>query len=307
LDTSVSNVASRRIATAKHNLPTNQVPGLYHKRVGDVVLTAAHDGYFDAPPEFFTAIDAADVEELLLRAHRPKLARLPINSFVVNDQGRLTLIDTGCGASMGPTLGKLAESLKAAGIAPEDIATVLVTHIHPDHTNGLVNADGAAMFPNAEVVVHEAEFRFWLDEENRSRAPEQMKDFFDSAVRAFGPYRDRIRQFTQGEVLPGIEAVPLYGHTPGHTGFLIHSSGDQLLVWGDVVHSLAVQLPRPEASFASDVDQTIAADTRKKILDRASADRLQVTGMHLDFPGFGYVDKTVTGYSFVPETWSPTL
>ena len=294
------------MSTNGETLNDLQAPAVYRRRVGDAVITALSDGYFDMPFDFFPTLSAEDGERLLVQARRPSPPRIQVNAFLIEASGRTILVDTGCGGHLGPTVNKLRGNLAAAGVAEAAIDTVLCTHIHPDHTNGLVDGDGGAVFANAEVVVHEAEAAFWLSEEQMGRAPDALKPQFQWAMSAFAPYKGRVRQFRQGEVLPGVEAVPLYGHTPGHSGYVVHSGGHSLLIWGDAVHSIGIQSVRPEISFAADVDQAAARETRLRLFDQVAADKLMVTGMHLEFPGFGYLTRSGESFRYDAEPWSPT-
>jgi glyoxylase-like metal-dependent hydrolase (beta-lactamase superfamily II) len=210
------------------------------------------------------------------------------------------LVDTGCGAHLGPTVGRLQGNLAAAGVDGGSIDAILCTQIHPDHTNGLVDSCGEAVFPNAEVHVHHADAAFWLSDENRAKAPDELKIQFDWAKAAFAPYRDRVRLIAPGEVLPGVEAIGLPGHTPGHCGYVVHGDGEALLIWGDAVHSISIQAARPEVTFATDGDADAARDTRLRLFDQVATDRLLITGMHLEFPGFGHLTRDAHRFRYEP-------
>jgi len=283
----------RRVTT-----PTaDEVPaGAYRRRIGEITVTALRDGHFDLPLAYFSGLEAAESERLLRSASRAVPPRIDVNAFLIEADGRRILVDTGCGSKLGPTVNQLRQNLAAQNVSEASIDTVLCTHIHPDHTNGLIDESGAPVFSNAEVVVHEAELEFWLSNAQMEKAPVALRPQFAWAMEAFAPYQDRIRTFRQGNIASGIDAVPLYGHTPGHSGFLIHSGKEQLLVWADCVHSIAIQAAHPEVSFAADVDPDAARSTRQRLFDQVTTDRLLVTGMHLEFPGFGYLVRA--GQSF---------
>jgi glyoxylase-like metal-dependent hydrolase (beta-lactamase superfamily II) len=292
--------------------PTQQTPGVQHFGIGDVVVTALNDGMLgDDTFNFFdvvTNLPKPEAEALHHAAFRAVPPRLVVNAFLLHLADRLVLVDSGCGANMGPTLGRLAGNLAAVGVKPEDIDTILVTHLHPDHVGGLVDGAGQPVFPKAELVVHQADATYWSDEAVLSQAPEgQEKQFVLLSRATLAAYRDRTRTVTGGEPVPGITVVPAPGHTPGHTGWLIASGGDSLLIWGDIVHLPGLQFAHPEAGMAFDVDGAQAIATRKRIMDMAATDRLRVTGMHLDFPGFGHVVRAGGAYAFVPEPWSDGL
>src|SRR5262249_34402026 len=205
------------------------------------------------------------------------------------------------GVAMGPSLGQLPNNLRALGIAPESIDTVLLTHIHPDHALGLVDASGRAVFPNAELIVRDAEAAFWLNRDPAPGASERVRRNIDKGKAACAPYRERMRPVRAGEGLPGVSAVALPGHTPGHTGWLVHEGDDGVLVWGDIVHLPSVQVPRPDAALVFDVDPAQARATRQRTFDCVAADRLRVAGAHMDFPGFGFIVREGARYRFEPE------
>jgi glyoxylase-like metal-dependent hydrolase (beta-lactamase superfamily II) len=145
------------------------------------------------------------------------------------------------------------------------------------------------------------------NDENRAKAPDQLKIQFDWAKAAFGPYHDRTHLISPGEVLPGMEAIALPGHTPGHCGYVVHSDGESMLIWGDAVHSITIQTARPEVTFAADVNGAAARETRLRLFDQVATDRLLITGMHVEFPGFGYLTRDANRFHHEPEPWSATL
>ncbi len=276
-------------------------PTFYRRRVGSMTVTALSDGYFDLPFGVFQGLDQAEGEALLRSAHRPSPPRIQVNAFLVEEPGRRILVDTGCGAYLGPTVNRLQDNLGAAGVDGPSVNAVLCTHIHPDHTNGLVDRAGEPVFPNAQVYVHKADAAFWLNDENRAKAPDELKIQFDWAKEAFAPYRDRLHLISPGEVLPGVEGIGLPGHTPGHCGYVVHSDGEALLIWGDAVHSISIQTARPEVTFAADVNGEAARETRLRLFDQVATDRLLITGMHVEFPGFGYLTRDGNRFRYEPE------
>jgi glyoxylase-like metal-dependent hydrolase (beta-lactamase superfamily II) len=284
-----------------------QSPAFYRRQIGSMVVTALSDGYFDLAFDVFRALDPAEGEALLRSAHRPSPPRIQVNAFLIEAAGKKILVDTGCGAHLGPTVNRLRENLAAADVDCTSIDAVLCTHLHPDHTNGLVHGGGEPVFPNAEVYVHKADFAFWLNDENRTKAPHQLKIQFDWARQALAPYTNRLHLIGPGEVLPGIEAIELLGHTPGHCGYLVHSDGQSLLIWGDAVHSMSIQTARPEVTFMADIDEAAARETRLRLFDQVVTDRLLITGMHLEFPGFGYLTRDAHRFRYEPEPWSPIV
>jgi glyoxylase-like metal-dependent hydrolase (beta-lactamase superfamily II) len=289
-------------------VPQQQTPGIYHRRVGDIVVTALSDGYLDGSIDVLKNITPDDARQILGDNFRPA-RRTPVNAFLVYSAGRLALIETGSGNYLLPTAGKLMENVKAAGVDPADIESVLLTHMHPDHSAGLGDMKtGKRYYPNAELVMHENEPKHWFDDAKMSAAPERAQRlYFQAGREQVLPYKDRWRLFKQGEVFPGITAIPRHGHTPGHTTFLISSGNDQLLIWGDTVHVPEVQTARPEVCMEFDTDADAAAASRRKVFDMVATDKLRVTGMHLHFPGFAHLVRRGQGYQLIPDAWEQAL
>ncbi|MFM9847720.1 MAG: MBL fold metallo-hydrolase [Hyphomicrobiaceae bacterium] len=285
-----------------------QIPPVYHHRVGDIQVTALSDGTLERSLDLLRSVTVDEAQKLLADAFRPGVV-ISVNAFVLRSNGRTILIETGSGKYLGASAGHLLSNMAAAGIDPTAVDTVLLTHMHPDHSAGLTDmTTGKAHFPNAELVVHENEPRHWDDDAAMARGTERQKLlFFQQARDQMAPYRDRMRTFRQGEVAPGVTAIPCHGHTPGHSGFLVSSGGHQLLVWGDMVHIPEVQIPRPEVTIDFDTDPQSAAASRKRIFDMAASERLLVTGMHLHFPGFGHLSRHGNGYAFHPQAWQQIL
>lgn len=282
------------------------LPGVLRWSIGDLTVTVLNDGFFGAPLSgLVTGVPVEEAAALQAAGFRPEKPLITLNAFLVTGPGRKPiLIDTGYGVfAPVDTLARVPAALAAAGVRPEEIETVLITHLHPDHAGGLLTEDGRARYPNAEIVLHADEAAHWLPDEALSRAPDGAKPYFENARKAVSPYGERTRRHTGGEVAPGITAVPLPGHTPGHTGFRITSGGKSLLMWTDVIHLPAIQFKRPEAGVAFDVDGDQARAARKRILDEVASERTLIAGSHLEFPALGHVARDGSGYSFVPELW----
>ena len=265
------------------------------RMVGDIEVAAVYDGPHQVPIGFISGVE--HVECRRLAGVTGDVLPLSVNCFLIRTGGKPILVDTGGGTTMG-TLGLLPTNLRAAGVAPDDVEQILLTHLHRDHSNGLIDAAAAAAFPRAEVSLHEEEARFYLDREFTDADPERWRNGAAEARRNLAPYRGRIRRFRDGEVFPGITATLLPGHTPGHTGFLVQSGGERLLIWGDIVHLPRIQVPHPEAALAFDVDLEMARATRRRTFDRVAQERLCVAGAHLDYPGFGTIVRGGGGYRF---------
>jgi glyoxylase-like metal-dependent hydrolase (beta-lactamase superfamily II) len=288
--------------------PTQQIPGVYHRRIGDIVVTAISDGYLDGNLDVMRNVDLDKADQLLRDAFRP-VRRTNVNAFLIHSKGRLAIVDTGSGNYLQPTAGFVQRNLAAAGIDPKSIDTVLLTHMHPDHSAGLTDmSNGQRLFPNAELVMHENEPAHWFDDGPMAKADERSKKLYFLAGREqVAPYKDRTRLFRQGEVFPGVTAVPSLGHTPGHTAFLVASGNDQLMIWGDTVHVPEVQTAFPDAGMAFDTDLAAAAAARRRMFDRVSADGILVAGMHLHFPSFSRLARRGDAYALVPEAWTHSL
>jgi glyoxylase-like metal-dependent hydrolase (beta-lactamase superfamily II) len=287
------------------SVPSSQISGVYHRRIGDIVVTALSDGYLDGTVEVMQNIAPAEAERMLAERFRPG-RRTSVNCYLVYSAGRLALIETGSGDYLLPTAGKLQQNLKAAGVNPADIETVILTHMHPDHSAGLTNPKtGEKFFPNAELVVHENEPRHWQDDGAMSRADERARTlYFQCAREQMAPYHNQMRRYRgEVEVFPGVTSVPMHGHTPGHSGYRIASGGRSLLIWGDIIHVPEVQVPRPEVTMAFDTDPQAAAATRRRVFDMVTANRQLIAGMHVHFPGFAHLVKQGDGYLMLPEPW----
>lgn len=285
-----------------------QVPAFYRHSVGEFEVIALNDGVLELSPSLYPAADQAEAKERLASAHRLREGvPTAVNAYAVNTGEALVLIDTGTASAMGPTLGKLPANLTAAGIEPATVDTVFITHLHPDHANGLIDAQGQAVFANAELVLTEKEYAFWHDDGMLAKAPDGAKPFFLAARSAVKPYASRIRKITEGEIAPGLTALPAPGHTPGHTMVRVTSGKDALLIWGDIVHTAALQFAHPEWAISFDTDMNEAITTRKKVFDQVASDGVMIAGMHLDFPGIGHISRTKEGYDYHPAFWSPTL
>lgn len=296
----------------RHPRPTRQVPGVYHRPCGDILVTALNDGTFGKGIDFFDYV-ADTPKDTLVAMHRTAYRDVPpliaVNAFLLHMSDSLVLVDSGGGTVFGPDLGLLAGNLAAVGVRPEDIDTILMTHLHPDHVGGLTDSAAGAVFPNAELIVHASEQTYWSDPGVLANATgDQAKQWIQLTLATLAAYRGRTRLITKGEVLPGITAMPAPGHTPGHTGWLVTSGGESLLIWGDLVHLQGIQFMYPEAGMSSvDVDSAQAITTRRRIMDMAAADQLRVAGMHLDFPCFGHVARAGDHFAFVPDPWHSFL
>ena len=284
--------------------PAQQIPGVYHRKIGEIVVSSISDGFIDGSMDVMRNVDLGRARSLLAAAFRPA-RRTSVNTFLISSKGRRALIDTGSGNYMGANAGWVQQNLKAAGIDPGSIDTVLLTHMHPDHSAGLTDMKtGQRLFPNAELVMHENELPHWLDDGAMAKADERSrKMFFEAGREQVAPYKDRTRLFKEGEVFPGVVAIPSHGHTPGHTAYMVESGKDQLMIWGDTVHVPEVQTAVPEAGMAFDTDLDAARAARWRMFDRCAADRLLVAGMHLHFPAYHHLVRDGQAFRLIPEAW----
>lgn len=289
--------------------PDKQIPAVYRRRIGDIVVTALSDGAAVRDHTMMQGVPADQAAGYLADAFRDAFV-LSINAFLIHAQGQLALIDTGSGTYLGPDAGHLMANLSAAGVRPGEIDTILLTHMHPDHSAGLTDrATGQAVFPNAELVVHENEPKHWFDDAAMARGTDREKALmFQQARDQTRPYLDRMRRISgEEEVFPGVTALPCPGHTPGHTAYRIASAGRSLLIWGDIVHIPEVQVRRPDVTMVVDVDPHMAAASRRRVFDMVASERLLVTGMHLHYPGFGHIARDGDAYRFAPEPWAQNI
>jgi glyoxylase-like metal-dependent hydrolase (beta-lactamase superfamily II) len=266
--------------------------------VGRLEVRAFNDGILKTSLDLVIGMERALAESLAGPTDNGSFF-IPVNNFVFERDGKIILIDAGAGNTMQKTLGKLPENLRAGGIAPEAITHILLTHIHPDHANGLVDDEGRAHYPNAELLVHETEMDFWLGE-SLPGENENTKRMHARARIDLAPYHDRIRRVRSGEEVFGCTALLAAGHTPGHTVWRIDGGGAAFISWGDIVHFSAIQISHPETPLTYDLDPDRAVMARKRILDMAASERLMVAGAHVNAPGFGHVVRKGLSYAFEP-------
>ncbi|XAH26121.1 MBL fold metallo-hydrolase [Xylophilus sp. GW821-FHT01B05] len=296
-------------AQAAAPMQHKQAPGFYRAMIGGYEVTALHDGGAGIDSSLLHG-DPALIQSLLARSFQndPKNVSATVQGYLVNTGSKLVLIDAGAGGHWGgPALGKLVQNLKASGYKPEQVDLVLLTHLHADHAGGIYK-DGKRVFANATVMMKKADADFWLSKEIMAKAPEEAKIFFTVAQDAAAPYiaAGKWKPYeSMDAIVPGITPYAIPGHTPGHTGYTISSKGESLLVWGDVAHVGAVQMPHPEVSIVFDSDSESAVKTREALLVTLAADKTMIAAAHMPFPGLGRVrkDDTGAGYDWVPATF----
>jgi glyoxylase-like metal-dependent hydrolase (beta-lactamase superfamily II) len=282
----------------------DQVPGFYRMKVGDLEVTALLDGGATFDPHWLTAKKVTMDRVARALKEDPQLLDTGDTGFLVNTGRQLILVDAGAGTWFGGgALGRLVESLRSAGYAPEQVDRVLLTHLHSDHIGGLTTQDGQRVFPNADVFVSKAENDFWLSPEIAAKAAKDAQPFFQSAQAIAAPYiqAGKWHTFSDSDVLvDGLELVSLHGHTPGHSGYEFSSNGRKILFWGDIIHQQLVQLSHPDITVVFDIDHAAAAATRNKLLPTLAREGVLIAGPHMPFPGVGRLRKEANGYVWAP-------
>ena len=284
-----------------------QAPGYYRVMLGEFEVTALSDGTVALPVDtLLTHTTKAKSDATLERNFLKSPVETSVNAYLVNTGAKLVLIDTGAAGLFGPTLGRLAESLKAAGYQPEQVDEIYITHMHPDHVGGLMAGDKMA-FANAVVRADQRDADFWLSPANLDKAPADTKGFFQGAMASLNAYvaAGKFKPFNgDTDLAPGIRAMATPGHTPGHSVYVVESGGQKLVLWGDLMHVAAVQFPEPSVTIAFDTDSKSAATQRKRAYADAAKQGYLVGSAHLSFPGFGHLRAEGKGYAFVPLNYS---
>lgn len=303
-------------ARAAAPLAGKQNAGWYRYKVGEFEVTAVVDGqnanplgdaYVSNTPKDTVA---KDLEAQFLPKDKVIHTYTPA---VINTGSKLVAIDSGLGlgtfAQSKGALGQYQNNLKASGIDASAIDVVIISHFHGDHINGLIGPDNKPMFPNAEIMVPETEWNFWMDESNVSKLPEVAKGQMANPKRVFGALGNKVTKYgDKKELVPGVTSIATPGHTPGHYSHIVSSGSSTLLVQADVTAGAAALFVRnPDWQFVFDTDKADAVATRKKIYDMLATDKMMVQGYHLAFPGVGYVEKSGNGYRLVPATWNPSI
>lgn len=288
-----------------------QAPGFVRFRVGDYVLTMLSDGQLSLPARTL----GANVPEATLRSYLKSVRlgsetqRAHLNLTLIDTGERVILVDAGAGPSFADAAGRIDESLKAAGYAPADIDLIVITHGHPDHVWGLLDDAGEQpRFAHAEYAINAAEWQFWTDETLADRLPEAQKAMARGARKSLTAVSGRTKRVQPAdEVAPGISLFDAPGHTPGHSGVMVESSDQRLLIVGDALTHPYISFEQPEWYFGFDMDGAQAAVSRKRILDMAASEDLRLALYHAPFPGVGRVGRLGAAYRFIPDSWDWTI
>lgn len=283
-----------------------QSAGFNKYKVGSIEAAGIADGVntFPLPDRFVVNQPREEVQKALAatKLGTEKLS-IPFNPFVFQNGSRVVLIDTGMGPAANektPAVGNTVKNLSAAGYDPSKITDVVISHFHGDHINGLLNGANPT-YPNAQLWVPAAEWKYWTDEGELSRAPDARKGAFANVKRIFADgLNNKVTQYEHGkEVVPGLTALATFGHTPGHTSFVLASGSDKLFIQSDVTNIPALFVANPGWHAMFDQDAKMAEETRRKTYDMVSAEKMRVQGFHFPFPSLGRIEKTATGYSLV--------
>ena len=297
--------ASGRIAFLPSAIAKESMEKGFHTfKAGDIEVTTVFDGVWekDHDPDFITNATVDETKAALKAAGLDdSKVVIPFTVTFVKLGGKTIMFDAGTGAQLSPKAGKLAANMTAAGIEPQSISTILVTHFHPDHIFGLMEKDtNAQVYPNAEIVVPAAELKFWTDPATSAKLPEGMQGLA-KRIQATLPTWKNVRQIDgEVEAVPGIRAVPAFGHTPGHTVYMLGSGKDQLMVLADLTNIPALFARHPNWHVSFDADAALAETNRRKFFDRVVTDKAIMTGYHYGVPGAGTMQKDGDGYAFVP-------
>lgn len=303
-------------ARAAAPLADGQAPGFYRYKLGDFQITAVTDGVNTYPiPEGFVAnASKTEVGAALAAAHLDgERISVPYTPVVINTGSRLIVIDTGTGEGNLKTsngaAGQFGRNLAAAGIKADDVDTVVISHFHGDHVNGLLLADGSPAFPKAEVLVPRIEWAFWMDDGEMSRAPKgRMEGLFRNNRRVFDALARKVTPYEwDREIVTGLLPVGTPGHTPGHTSYVVSSGASRVFVQSDVTNVPVLFARNPGWHLNFDQDGPMAEATRRRVYDMVSAENLPVQGFHYPFPSIANVEKTAGGYREIPRPWMPVI
>ena len=297
--------------TASPKLAKSQA-GFYRMKVGDFEIIALSDGTVPLPVfDLLTNIKPVEIERLLSDAYVKAPLDASVNAFLIKPPGnanKLIMVDAGSGELYGPTLNKLVAGLKAVGYEPEQITDILLTHIHTDHSGGLMDGD-RMVFPNAVVHADKREVEYWLTPANRDKSKgdkEQLIRLFREAAAKVKPYLDagKVKIFDgDTQLFPGIRSIAAPGHTPGHSFYALESKGEKIVFWGDIMHVAEVQFPNPAVTIMFDSDPNAAAAQRKKAFADAEKNGYWIAPAHISFPGIGHLRAEGSGYKWIPISY----
>jgi glyoxylase-like metal-dependent hydrolase (beta-lactamase superfamily II) len=284
-------------------LPKNvmALAGPYAFKQGAYDITVVSDGTLIFPASIVAPeAKPEDLAKLLGAMMQGDKAQFEASPLLLKSGSDVVLMDTGSGGGFQPTAGKIAESLKAAGVEASAITKVIFTHAHPDHCWGTLGADGKPIFGNATFHMAETEWNFWMAPDLASKMPKDMEGMVKTTQAQLAGFKDKVSMFKTGaEVLPGINVLDTSGHTPGHVSFEL-AGGDGMIITGDAITNPLVFFPHPDWKFGFDADHATAIANRKKLLDMASSGKKKLLGYHWPYPGIGMAEARDGAYTYVP-------
>jgi glyoxylase-like metal-dependent hydrolase (beta-lactamase superfamily II) len=297
---------------------TKQTASFYRYNVGTHQITVVNDGVtvLPRPDNYVANASKEEVSKAFADNYMPAdKATQSYSPIVVNTGSKLIVIDTGLGpATYESSKGKLGQfqtNLAAADIDRNNVDTVIISHFHGDHINGLLMADNKSAYPNAEIMVPSVEWNFWMDDGEMSKGMGNpvLEGNFKNARRVFDALGRKVTQYDAGkEIAPGITSVASPGHTPGHTSYIVVSGSEKLLVQVDITAGAAfLFVKNPEWQLLFEVDKPLAVQTRRKLYDMAIVENMPIQAFHAGFPGLVRVEKDGNGYRWVPTFWNPSL
>src|SRR5207245_3264737 len=292
------------VALAFAQKPADPAKAFVTYTVGAAEVTAIYDGIWEKPhdPAFVANASVEDVKAAMVKAGLPAdFVSIPFTVVVVKNGGKTVLCDSGTGGQVQPTAGKMMANMKSAGIDPASISTILISHFHPDHIFGLMEKEtNKPVFPNAEIIVSDVEYKFWTDPAVIDRLPEARKGLARRIQAVFPTWKNMRQVAGEPEVAPGIRFVSAPGHTPGHRAFHLASGSSQLMISNDAAYVPALVMANPGWHGQYDQDAVTAEATRRKLLERVIADKIMICGYHFPFPGAGTIAKDGAGYALTP-------
>lgn len=299
-------------AHAESSPQVKQVVGYFLQPVGNLKVTALFDGELGLPRSDLLGISSAKANQLFEENFVPvdehNQVVTDFSAYLVQTPTQNILVDAGTAKCFGPSLGHVPENLKKAGLQPEQIDTILITHAHPDHLCG-ITLDGKMVYPNAKVYLAKADVDYWTSAQNEAKASDFFKPLFKMTRDALKPYQQtgQLIAFSKTSFdVPNVELISTQGHTEGHSSYLIDGkNGQKFLGLGDVVHYAAVQFPYPEASYKPDTDAKRAIAVRKNIFEQAYQNHWWIGAAHVAFPGIGHIGKNAQGYQWIPAQYRP--
>ncbi|MCL1932893.1 MAG: MBL fold metallo-hydrolase [Candidatus Azobacteroides sp.] len=269
---------------------------IFSMKVGAGQLYLLSEGQRNGSPEILIGANPEIIKQYAPDNAFPSAT----NAFLWQVDGENFLFDTGYGK-------ELFNNLQSLEVKPEDIDAIFITHAHGDHIGGLLRNDQAA-FPKAAIYMSQSEYDYWTNDEIINQLPENNRGGFILAKKVVAAYKDHLHLFEPNAINPpydkelchGIKAIAAYGHTPGHTVFLLESGNDKLLIWGDLTHAMAIQMPHPEIAVTYDTNPDSAIQSRSAVLKFVSDSVITIAGMHIAYPGIGAIEKSDPGYRFIP-------